>query len=1245
MASAQPPDPTVWPALTRLIQATSVEAAAEVVLQNPALLTEQADQFASVLVETAYEQPDLDLRWKANWVKDFLFVCRRHGAKDAVRYSMKIPANRITRLSALWDQLNAAYLSKSQTDLQRGLELCDKALALVYRESESSLWAQLKAKRGSLLIRIEGPGREERFEQAISMFLEAAAEVDPKTSAHEWAQYQDTLAVFYLQRPTGARGENAELAIASCTRALQVFTREDDEENWADVMNSLAAAYAQRTGGIEQDNLELARTYCLQALEVRTFEASPNKWAESMSTLGGILYRRHTPDRTRDIEQAIQAYDFALSVITQERDARRWASMQSSLCAMYCDRIAGDRAQNLETAIEAGNAAQQVFPRARDSRTWGDTSLNLARAYLVRSQGNRTENLQEAIRQANGAREVFPQDQFPREFKDATHYLAKALRDLPSGDRIANQEEAIRLLESLKALISRQDEPESWGDLMDDLGVAYADRISGDMAQNVETAIEHFSRALEVRTRDKAPILWAGATDNLASAYRVRIVGDRTENIERAVTLFQDALEVNTRGANVEDWATATMNLATTYTNRVRGDRNENLATAIRLYGEVLSYRTPDKYRREWATAMINLATAHSDSERAIGIYKQLLEVLDAAKDPEFWPTVQTNLGNAYAATEFGNRAENLELAIAAYEQALDARPDEAHQLTASAATMNFARALAERERGVHADNVQRAKTLYRQVLDVARLETMPERYLQVQSLLGDLCFDGETWDEAATAYRGALKAIEFLFRAAATPEARQSHLQESRRVPARLAFALAKCGELEEALTVAESGRTRILAEALALDEAPVRELLPAERKGFEDAREKIRTLQGLARNLEGQPDVGRFVRVSEQLSGAYAELRAALAAIQRRLPGFLAPAGIQEVKAAAMATPLVYLMATPAGGLGLMVSPDGTVSAIWLPDLKEAELFSKTQEYLDAYLEWRESPQSKVAISTWVTTLDGTLRWLWDAVMAGTVAQLGAARSATLIPTGLLGLFPLHAAWTANPAPGGNDRLYALDLVTFRYAPSARMLRREAHAANESILLVSEPAAPSEAPLENAPNEIAAVSACFENQRSLRGAEASSKMVLQQAPAYNVLHFCCHGRADLLEPLNSGLMMAFGQTVSLRNLLEIRLPATRLAVLSACETGVPGTRLPDEVVGLPAGFLRAGVGGVAASLWAVADESTMELMSKFYALWRQQKLEPAEALCCAQQAVRDSGTGRFQHPFFWAAFTYTGR
>jgi len=79
------------------------------------------------------------------------------------------------------------------------------------------------------------------------------------------------------------------------------------------------------------------------------------------------------------------------------------------------------------------------------------------------------------------------------------------------------------------------------------------------------------------------------------------------------------------------------------------------------------------------------------------------------------------------------------------------------------------------------------------------------------------------------------------------------------------------------------------------------------------------------------------------------------------------------------------------------------------------------------------------------------------------------------------------------------------------------------------------------------------------------------------------------------------------------------------RLAVLSACECGVPGAALPDEVIGLPAGLLAAGVHGVVASLFAVPDEATGLLMTRFYMTWTTER-EPAHALRDAQRWLRDA-------------------
>ena len=188
-----------------------------------------------------------------------------------------------------------------------------------------------------------------------------------------------------------------------------------------------------------------------------------------------------------------------------------------------------------------------------------------------------------------------------------------------------------------------------------------------------------------------------------------------------------------------------------------------------------------------------------------------------------------------------------------------------------------------------------------------------------------------------------------------------------------------------------------------------------------------------------------------------------------------------------------------------------------------------------------------------------------------------------------------------------------------------------------------------------------------------------ATHPALLAEMKNYPVLHFSCHGLARLMDPLSSGLVMAHDEMLSLRDLLDLRLQSTRLAVLSACETGLPGAELPDEVVSLPAGLLQAGATGVIASLWSVSDISTAILMVRCYELWRKKQKEPMEALRLAQQWLTSTAdkmklaawyerkyeaSGRtdqealgwmdhyrknpasrpFQHPYFWAGFFFTG-
>ncbi|MEN0060863.1 MAG: CHAT domain-containing protein [Myxococcota bacterium] len=100
--------------------------------------------------------------------------------------------------------------------------------------------------------------------------------------------------------------------------------------------------------------------------------------------------------------------------------------------------------------------------------------------------------------------------------------------------------------------------------------------------------------------------------------------------------------------------------------------------------------------------------------------------------------------------------------------------------------------------------------------------------------------------------------------------------------------------------------------------------------------------------------------------------------------------------------------------------------------------------------------------------------------------------------------------------------------------------------------------------------------------------------------------------------------------------------LRGTRLVVLSACETGLGEIRNGDGVHGLRRALVLAGTQTQVLSLWKVDDKATQVLMTEFYAQLAKGK-GASESLFEAQRAVRT--TEGFGHPFYWAAFTLSGR
>jgi len=103
----------------------------------------------------------------------------------------------------------------------------------------------------------------------------------------------------------------------------------------------------------------------------------------------------------------------------------------------------------------------------------------------------------------------------------------------------------------------------------------------------------------------------------------------------------------------------------------------------------------------------------------------------------------------------------------------------------------------------------------------------------------------------------------------------------------------------------------------------------------------------------------------------------------------------------------------------------------------------------------------------------------------------------------------------------------------------------------------------------------------------------------------------------------------------------LGLDLTGTRLAILSACETGLGEVHEGEGVYGLRRAFQEAGVQSVVSSLWEVSDAGTQTLMAALYKRLLAGKT-PHDALREAQLEMLR--TPQWSTPYIWSAFFMVG-
>jgi CHAT domain-containing protein len=206
--------------------------------------------------------------------------------------------------------------------------------------------------------------------------------------------------------------------------------------------------------------------------------------------------------------------------------------------------------------------------------------------------------------------------------------------------------------------------------------------------------------------------------------------------------------------------------------------------------------------------------------EKAIAAYEASLKVKTRGDLPLDWAQTQYNLAVAYTNRTHGDRADNLEKAIAAYEAALTVRTREAVPLDWAQTQNNLAATYAERIRGDRADNLEKAIAAYEAVLTVFTRGAPPQDWARTQNNLA-VAYAHRIRGDRADNLERAITAFE----AALTVRTREVVPLDWAQTQTNLGSAYAErirgngAENLAKAITAFEAALTVFTREALPLD------------------------------------------------------------------------------------------------------------------------------------------------------------------------------------------------------------------------------------------------------------------------------------------------------------------------------------------------------------------------------------------------------------------------------------------
>jgi CHAT domain-containing protein len=247
-------------------------------------------------------------------------------------------------------------------------------------------------------------------------------------------------------------------------------------------------------------------------------------------------------------------------------------------------------------------------------------------------------------------------------------------------------------------------------------------------------------------------------------------------------------------------------------------------------------------------------------------------------------------------------------------------------------------------------------------------------------------------------------------------------------------------------------------------------------------------------------------------------------------------------------------------------------------------------------------------------------------------------------IIPDGFLYFLPFESL----PADGNGKTL--LETTTTSYRFSSRLLNSPTIGASSTGILSFAPFAGQGS---SGPPSFGQLPASGEEIAGLPGAryidsQATRSRFLKEINKYPIVHLATHAVSSLNNAASSFIAFypakhsPMEDCLFLEELYGLNLNATRLVIISACETGQGELVAKEGVISLSRAFAYAGCGSTINSLWKADDKATSFILRQFY-VYLEKGYTKAKAL---RQAKLDylASDAINKSPAFWAHLVLMG-